>query len=195
MVTKTEAPGKETLIAVANRLFLEEGYAGVSMQQIAEAANMTKGAPYYHFKNKDDLFVTCFVREMERLHAGMVERLNRPGSLRDRLKISVQYVLESTAGDFNQMLSDCERYFKYNPENVQLIEQRADISRILVPYFDEGRAAGEFSRLEPEQATESLLMLIFGQMKFMNFDESRPERYRPVEDRASDLVDLLFDGI
>jgi AcrR family transcriptional regulator len=57
MTARTTAPGKEALLDVAYDLFVQRSYAEVSMQEIAEAAGMTKGAPYYHFKNKDDLFL------------------------------------------------------------------------------------------------------------------------------------------
>ena len=44
MTAKAEISGRETLLEAACQLFLEDGYDAVSMQQIAEAAGMTKGA-------------------------------------------------------------------------------------------------------------------------------------------------------
>jgi AcrR family transcriptional regulator len=47
---------RERLIGQARRLFAERGFADVSVDQIAAAADLTKGAVYYQFKDKSDLF-------------------------------------------------------------------------------------------------------------------------------------------
>jgi AcrR family transcriptional regulator len=44
------------LIAEARRLFAAKGYAEVSVDEVATAAGLTKGAVYYQFKDKTDLF-------------------------------------------------------------------------------------------------------------------------------------------
>jgi AcrR family transcriptional regulator len=46
----------ELILEAARRVFAERGYDGATMDHIAAAANMTKGAVYHHFKNKKDLF-------------------------------------------------------------------------------------------------------------------------------------------
>lgn len=47
---------RERLVAEARRLFAEKGFEGVSVDDIAAAAGLTKGAVYYQFKDKTDLF-------------------------------------------------------------------------------------------------------------------------------------------
>jgi AcrR family transcriptional regulator len=47
---------RERLIAHSRRLFTEHGFAEVSVDQIAAAAGLTKGAVYYQFRDKTDLF-------------------------------------------------------------------------------------------------------------------------------------------
>lgn len=46
---------RERILAEALRLFGERGYARVSIEEIAEAAGVTKGAVYHWFTDKDDL--------------------------------------------------------------------------------------------------------------------------------------------
>ena len=46
---------RERLIAVANTLFLEQGVAGTSLQDIAERAGLSKGAIYSSFRSKEEL--------------------------------------------------------------------------------------------------------------------------------------------
>jgi AcrR family transcriptional regulator len=52
-----ESSGNRTkMVATAQRLFAERGYASVSVDEIAAAAGLTKGAIYYSFKDKRDMF-------------------------------------------------------------------------------------------------------------------------------------------
>jgi AcrR family transcriptional regulator len=63
MARVTRAESKERtrqrLLAEAQRLFRERGYAATSLEQIAEAAEVTKGAIYGHFASKEDLMVSA----------------------------------------------------------------------------------------------------------------------------------------
>ena len=48
---------RRRLLDVSSRLFIERGYSGVSMRDIASAAKLTKGAVYGHFRSKGQLLV------------------------------------------------------------------------------------------------------------------------------------------
>lgn len=48
-------PTKERVKATALGLFVEQGYQGTSVREIAEHNHVTVPALYYHFRNKDDL--------------------------------------------------------------------------------------------------------------------------------------------
>jgi TetR/AcrR family acrAB operon transcriptional repressor len=55
--TKQEAlQTRSTLLDAAEALFESQGVAGTSLQAVADAAGLTRGAVYWHFKDKVDLF-------------------------------------------------------------------------------------------------------------------------------------------
>ena len=60
-VTRAESKERtrQRLLAEAQRLFRERGYAATSLEQIAEAAEVTKGAIYGHFASKEDLLLSA----------------------------------------------------------------------------------------------------------------------------------------
>ena len=60
-VTRAESKERtrQRLLAEAQRLFRERGYAATSLEQIADAAEVTKGAIYGHFASKEDLMLTA----------------------------------------------------------------------------------------------------------------------------------------
>ncbi|MFD7508336.1 TetR/AcrR family transcriptional regulator [Streptomyces sp. NPDC059853] len=55
---------KARIQEVALTLFTEQGYEATSMREIAERLHITKAALYYHFKNKEDIVVSLFGRQM-----------------------------------------------------------------------------------------------------------------------------------
>jgi AcrR family transcriptional regulator len=63
-------PVVERLGRVSVELFAEYGYAQTSVQQIVDAAGVTKGALYHYFKSKDDLLFDIYDRllSMQREH-------------------------------------------------------------------------------------------------------------------------------
>lgn len=69
--TKRAARAAETrlqLVEVGRRLFAERGFAGTSTEEIVVQAGVTRGALYYHFESKEDLFRAVFVAEEEALN-------------------------------------------------------------------------------------------------------------------------------
>jgi AcrR family transcriptional regulator len=55
--TKEDADNtKQSILDAAVRLFSEHGVAKTSLQKIAQAANVTRGAVYWHFSSKQDIF-------------------------------------------------------------------------------------------------------------------------------------------
>ena len=63
MVRKTKEEAQQTrctLMATAMRLFCAKGLTNTSLSDVANAAGMTRGAIYWHFKNKAELFIAVW---------------------------------------------------------------------------------------------------------------------------------------
>jgi AcrR family transcriptional regulator len=55
MKTFSSQKTKTKIVRTTLKLFVRRGYHGTSISTISAAANLTKGAIYFHFKNKDAL--------------------------------------------------------------------------------------------------------------------------------------------
>lgn len=51
---------QRALLDVARELFTENGYAATSTEEVVQRAGVTRGALYYHYKDKIDLFRAVF---------------------------------------------------------------------------------------------------------------------------------------
>jgi AcrR family transcriptional regulator len=65
------------LINAAEKIFSKKGYGGTTTADIARAARLTKGALYFHFKNKEDIFSAVikkrFAESMETFNRYMAD--------------------------------------------------------------------------------------------------------------------------
>ncbi len=68
----------------ATNLFVARGYRGISMREIAEAVGISKAGLYYHFADKEDLFLAILTASLDAV-AQIAQRacdLNAPTRLR-----------------------------------------------------------------------------------------------------------------
>src|ERR671916_2118160 len=62
---------RAALVAAGRTLFAERGYAGVATEEIVATARVTRGALYYHFEDKRDLFRAVFAEVDRELVEGV----------------------------------------------------------------------------------------------------------------------------
>lgn len=158
--------GSELLLAVAQRLFLEQGYANVSMQAIAREAGMTKGAPYYYFPSKEALFLAVSRRVLGSLRDAMKSALGGDLPLRDRLCAALQVVVSPTGIDASTWLTDLKLVMK--PAEAEALVHDLigsdDISMFFLPALRDAQARGELTRVSPEVAARTITRLMMACM-------------------------------
>jgi AcrR family transcriptional regulator len=65
----SRSAGAQRVLGVALELFSEHGFAGTSLQDIADRLGVTKAAVYYHFRSKDDLLLALVEPAIDELVA------------------------------------------------------------------------------------------------------------------------------
>jgi len=94
---------REALMDAAFEVFSTRGYRATRLEEVAEAAGVTKGAIYYHFENKEDLLrrtIHARHREVfEDIEAGLVEE-RAPAAARIRMVLRKvwQHWMDPAAG-------------------------------------------------------------------------------------------------
>ena len=75
--------GREALLDAALEVFAERGYRESSVDEIAERAGYSKGALYWHFSSKDDLFFALLEERIDRRWRESIELLGSAPPERD----------------------------------------------------------------------------------------------------------------
>jgi AcrR family transcriptional regulator len=202
MVTEVQPlTGKALLLSVARELFLKDGYNGVSIQQIAEAAHMTKGSPYYHFKNKEDLFTQVYAREVRQTLDGFAETIAIPGPLEERVFRCFQFVLLRGNDGFSRISDDFDRYIvthidRENPEVPGLEDVSIDsVRRIFLPIIDDAIASGVSFRFSRDRASRFLFMVIMGHSELSSAERISQTPAELVDTYARELTSFVLHGL
>ena len=95
---------KEELARTSVELFARQGYAKTSVQQIVDAAGVTKGALYHYFNSKDDLLFDIYDRILTLQHEHLTEIISRglPAAeamrlvCEDLVRTSIDWIREGT---------------------------------------------------------------------------------------------------
>jgi AcrR family transcriptional regulator len=109
-VTRAESKERtrQRLLAEAQRLFRERGYAATSLEQIAEAAEVTKGAIYGHFASKEDLMISALEAAPAPDYSTTLNDESRP--LPERLAAYGRAVAAEQPGDTEEVAVHLEFY-------------------------------------------------------------------------------------
>jgi TetR/AcrR family acrAB operon transcriptional repressor len=101
MARRTKAEADETrtkLLDAAERVFFEKGVARASLNEIAQRAGATRGAVYWHFKDKVDVFSSMLARICMPFEEICDDRYGDLAPL-DRIRRSIYAVFDSMDGD------------------------------------------------------------------------------------------------
>ncbi|GAB6937512.1 TetR/AcrR family transcriptional regulator [Isoptericola variabilis] len=86
----------DRVTAAALDLFATQGYATTSVQQIVEAAGVTKGAMYHYFQSKDDLLFAIYDRMLALQKAHLDEIVAAGGPVEDVVRAVCVDVVETS---------------------------------------------------------------------------------------------------
>ncbi|PKP20853.1 MAG: TetR/AcrR family transcriptional regulator [Bacteroidetes bacterium HGW-Bacteroidetes-21] len=82
-----------TILNAARKVFVQKGYDGARMQEIADEAGINKALLHYYFRNKEKLFLAIFVEALESFIPKIGEILQDNSSLFEKIeKITEVYI-------------------------------------------------------------------------------------------------------
>jgi AcrR family transcriptional regulator len=192
MQPSEEAATADRIIEQATRLFVSRGYAGISMREIAEAVGVSKAGLYYHFQDKEALFLAILTANLACVES-LIQAARREGATaRDQISRMMRSIMEQApnqraiirlAGQEMVHLSQAARAEFGRIYQARFINQVEDILRA-------GVERGELRPTNVRLATWILLGMAYP------FLHPASERELGGEDEAIDvMVTIFFDGL
>lgn len=86
---------RATLVATARRLFARRGYPDVSIDEIVQAAGVTKGALYHHFRDKQQLFIGVVEQIEQAIQERLLAAAAQPGDGLSQLRAACHAYLDA----------------------------------------------------------------------------------------------------
>lgn len=137
------------LLAVAREVFVEDGYHGAAMEQIATRAGVTKPVLYQHFESKKELYLALLEEDISSLRDAILSAIDGARSNRDRIQRGVAaYVefIEANEGSFHLLFRET---LGADPDFREVVERFRDTvaSRIGAIIAEEASLPPEVSEL------------------------------------------------
>ena len=173
MVRRTKQEAQQTrnaLIDAAEEVFDARGVSGASLQEVAETAGVTRGAVYWHFRDKADLFNAMMDRailpfEQHWLVAGAHDGVDPLGRLRALLLDILRQV--TTDARLQRVVAIATQKVEYVGELDAIRERRLLVCAQALQRFEAllrlAGAAGQLApSVSPKAAARALHALVDG---------------------------------
>lgn len=141
------------ILDAATRVFASKGYHGTLVDEIASEADTSKGGVYFHFPNKQAIFLALldYLAETlrERIEAAVASQAEPIG----RADAALRVVLETFAGHRRLTRLFMVEALGAGPEfNTRMIQIRAAFADLIRAQLDEAVAAGAMPALDTRVA-------------------------------------------
>jgi AcrR family transcriptional regulator len=162
-MTTSEISLREQILVTAKSLFIQHGYHGLAMRQISEAVGVSKAALYYHFKDKEELFIAILSSNLNEIERAIDLIRSRQISCTEQIILFVEYVLNQPAEERaiirlgSQEMAQLSALARQNFNKTYHDQFTGKLQNI----FQAGVVKGEFRSIDPVIATWALLGIMY----------------------------------
>jgi len=189
---------REKLLSAALKVFTAKGFAATRLQDIANEAGMTRGAVYWHFKNKIEIFTEVYINSftvgMEDIEAIIK---SKKGTLIEKIREIISTFITKSIDDPDYKAHNILHYSIEWSRDVyssiyssfeHMIEKK---ERELVDYIKECKLhEEELRRIDPEIIAKLLRVVLCG---LANIISSHPGFI--LKKDIDPFIDLLIHGM
>ena len=119
---------REAVLRTAVALFLEQGYHGTTLNDVAERLNITKPALYNYFRGKDAILYECWAIGAERVDESIDQIAATGGTGLEKLRKLITGYAETMTTDYGKSLVrfDVRDLTEHNRKIVRLAKKKID---------------------------------------------------------------------
>jgi len=181
---------QEAFFKAGTRFFNRKGFNGTSLDEIAEYLQVSKGAFYYHFTNKEALLTQCYEYSLDQTDAIYREINESPLSAAEKLDRACRQV-------FHIQNSDLGPLIRYNtitalppPIRRRVLARTQAASNNLGQFVRQGQASGMFRDVDAGIMQNMLEGAVNAAM-----DISEWRRLEDIDQAAIEYFDVFYFGL
>jgi TetR/AcrR family transcriptional regulator, cholesterol catabolism regulator len=182
---------RDEVIRAATRLFKAQGLRGVSLQNIADELDLTKGALYHYFRSRDDLLRQVFGDWINQEVESLREHMSGSGNASTKLREYVRYHVSSVVNNVDLYSLSFSFEAELPPDvraDFRHLKRQSD--EVLRGILTEGVLNGEF-----EPRDEKVMAFAIDGMCNWLTKWYTPEGPKSAADIADDFTGLLMRGL
>ncbi len=156
---------KKYIVEKARQVFAEKGYRSVTMKDIIEACDISRGGLYLYFPSTQEIFLEVLKREQEMGDDVFTTQVEEDATPADILALFIAaQKAELLNSKDNLAMATYEYYFAHKPEKRDnfLKEQYSAAVDALTQLIEMGVEDGELYCEEPQTAAEQIMYTIEG---------------------------------
>lgn len=182
------------ILAAATAVFAQKGFAEARMNDIMQAAGLSKGGIYWHFESKDEIIAAIFQRYFEVQLQSLEQILAEDGTAREkltRLVGSASHDMTEFAGQFPSSLEFYAMASKNEPLRQQVEAFFLSYRRHIELLAGDAIASGEWVKLPVTEVANTILAAFEGVWLIWNVF---PEQL-DISTQMDSAVTLLLRGL
>lgn len=196
---KEKEQRKKQILDTAKTLLLEKGLNATSINQIAKLSELSVGAIYFYFKDKEDLYAALQVEGLDLLSQAISRAVDGPWTPEDKIRnIALAYLRFS---EEYKSYFDIINYFLTLPKTIFSLDLKNQIDErgngsisILTEAFREGIETGLFKKVDPRRQAIILWSALHGmiQLKKLEITILAKDNHQSL---YTELVERFLDGL
>ncbi len=191
-MTKSQQDFREKILNAAQDIFSKFGFKKTTMDDIAMALHKTKGALYYYYKSKDEIFIAVAEKEIKFILDEIKKAIAQEDTPQKKMYAYCMMRIE-----VSNRLSKISNVFKNG-----FIEHHELVEKIKTKYFDAehkiicsilkyGVDLGIFSIKDLDSTSENITTMLKG----LEHSYAADGDMTKIENNIDNLMDILFYGV
>jgi AcrR family transcriptional regulator len=180
------------LLRIACRFFARYGYKGTSLRDIAQEAQITKAALYYHFPNKNTLYERIVLEGLRVLVEEVTEATSRAPTALEKVRTFMLTTARIYVRDPDLWTAGSNAFWvdEDSVPRKSAIELRDRYEKLLRACIAQGVESGELKPVDPAIAGRMVLSMVNGLSRWF-----RPGGKLTIDQVVEQYIELLLGGL
>lgn len=158
---------KQAILDTAQALFVQHGYEGLSIRDLADHCGLAKATIYHHFADKQALFMSVLERDVQIVHDQLVEAAQGDQDCLQKLHTLIHTYCRLMSERRSMILSAMREIGGMEAQLRNFMKCRRELTLgPIISILQQGMATGVFRAMDVEKAAFSLLGMLHGFITF-----------------------------